>query len=291
LSAKERFKAAGWSFVFLVGGYGLALALLLLAGRILPRPAPGSLTEAAVEALALLLSYGALTWLIGFRVLKLSRAEFGLPVQGIHGLSRLRRLGWLQGFCWGLMVGVVIAVLAMVLAVPLGHAAWRNDGGTLPQWLGRVTLTGLVLLPAALSEELAFRGTPLLALGKQFGRVPAILVLALLFGVAHLDNDAATLLALGNIALAGVLLGVAFFTSGGLLTSTGLHFGWNLTLAGLAAPVSGMAIPMPWLDYSAGGPRWLTGGAFGPEGGVLASLCILSGVFLAARRRRKESTA
>jgi len=46
---------------------------------------------------------------------------------------------------------------------------------------------------------------------------------------------------------------------------------------------------MPWLDYSVWGPRWLTGDGFGPEGGVLASLCILSGLLVAARRRRKES--
>jgi membrane protease YdiL (CAAX protease family) len=288
LSARQRVRAAGWSFVFLLGGYALALAVLLVAQRFIRRPAPGSLREAGIEALALLASYAALTWLIGFRVLKLTRAEFGLPSRGAHSV---RGTVGFRGFGWGLLLGVVIAALAMLLAVPLGHAAWRTDGGTVPQWLGRVVLTGLVLLPAALAEELAFRGAPLLALGKQFGRVPAILVLALLFGVAHLDNEAVTLLALGNIAIAGVLLGVAFFTSGGLLTSTGLHFGWNLALAGLAAPVSGTTIPMPWLDYSAGGPRWLTGGVFGPEGGALASLCLLSGVFLALRRRRKESRA
>jgi membrane protease YdiL (CAAX protease family) len=286
LSAKQRFKAAGWSLVFLLGGYLLALGFLLLAGWLLPRPVPGSLTEAAIEALALLLAYGTLTWLIGFRILKLTRSEFGLPARRS---DRLQRTVGFRGFVWGLLLGVVIAASAMLLAVPLGHAGWRSDGGTVPQWLGRVGLTAVVLLPAALAEELAFRGAPLLILGKAFGRVPALLGLALLFALAHLDNAGVTVLALGNIALAGVLLGVAFFTSGGLLTSTGLHLGWNLTLAGLAAPVSGTVIAMPWLDYSAGGPRWLTGDGFGPEGGVLASLCILSGLFVAARRRRKES--
>src|SRR5439155_25578750 len=175
----------------------------------------------------------------GFRILKLTRTEFGLPARGIHGF---RRSAGFRGFAWGLLLGVLIAALAMLLAVPLGHGGWRTDGGTVPQWLGRVGLTGMVLLPAALAEELAFRGAPLLILGKEFGRVPALLGLALLFAVAHLDNAGVTVLALGNIALAGIMLGVAFFSSGGLLTSTGLHLGWNLTLAGLAAPVSGTVI-------------------------------------------------
>jgi len=125
---------------------------------------------------------------------------------------------------------------------------------------------------------------PLIVLSRAFGRWPVIVVLAVLFGFAHADNEFVTVLALANIALAGVLLGVAFFTPGGLWTTTGVHFGWNLTLAALAAPVSGTLVPMPWLDYLPGGPRWLTGGGFGPEGGVVATLCILGGVLVAGRR-------
>jgi CAAX protease family protein len=273
----ERPRAIGWSLLFLLGGYVLGILLLVLAGRVLPPPAPDSLSEAMIETGALLLGYGTLTWLIGARALKLHPADFGL-VPARRGLS---------GFGWGALVGVVIAAAAMLVAVPLGHAAWRNDGGTVPQWIATVFFTGAIMLPAAFAEELAFRGVPLIALSRGFGRAPAIAVLAVLFGVAHLDNDHVTLLALANIALAGVLLGIAFFTPGGLWTSTGVHLGWNLTLAALAAPVSGTPLPMPWLDYSMGGPRWLTGGAFGPEGGVIASLCILAGVLLAVRRRKE----
>ena len=273
----ERPRAIGWSLLFLFGGYCLGILLLMLAGKLLPPPAPDSLYEAMIETGALLLGYGALTWLIGAKVLKLHLADFGL-VPAPRGL---------KGFGWGALVGVVIAAAAMLVAVPLGHAAWRSDGGTVPQWIATVFFTGAIMLPAAFAEELAFRGVPLIALSRGFGRGPAIVVLAVLFGVAHLDNDHVTLLALANIALAGVLLGIAFFTPGGLWTSTGVHLGWNLTLASLAAPVSGTPLPMPWLDYSMGGPRWLTGGAFGPEGGVIASLCILTGVLLAARRRKE----
>ena len=271
----ERLRALGWSLLFLLGGYFLGLVLLVLAGQFLPPPAPDSLYEATIETGVLLLAYGGLTWLIGVRVLKLGAADFGF--------ASLR--SGLRGFGWGALVGIGIAVLAMAVAVPLGHAAWRNDGGTLLQWLATVLVTAVILLPAAFAEELAFRGVPLIAISRGFGRGPALVVLAMLFGFAHLDNDHVTALALVNLALAGVLLGVAFFTPGGLWTSTGVHLGWNLSLAALAAPVSGTPLPMPWLDYSMGGPGWLTGGAFGPEGGVIATLCILIGVLLVSRRK------
>ena len=67
-----------------------------------------------------------------------------------------------------------MAGMAMLIAVPVGQAAWRSDGGTPLQWLGTVAITGAVLLPAALVEELMFRGVPLVALSGAFGRLPAI---------------------------------------------------------------------------------------------------------------------
>lgn len=269
-----RLKAVGWSVVFLFGGYALAIAILIVIGSLTRPAATGSLGEAAIQAGALLVAYGAVTWLIGFKALGLSR-------EALLGTSgRLRWLGW------GLLVGCGLAALAMLIAVPLGHAAWRTDGGTVPQWLATVLVTGIVMLPAALAEELAFRGVPLVALSSAFGRIPALVALATLFSYAHGDNPGVSQLALLNIGLAGIFLGLAFLTPGRLWTSTGAHLGWNLAIAGLAAPVSGIPLPMPWLDYAPGHPAWLTGGLFGPEGGLLATLCILAGAGLASRRGR-----
>jgi membrane protease YdiL (CAAX protease family) len=142
------------------------------------------------------------------------------------------------------------------------------------------------MLPAALAEELAFRGVPLVALSNAFGRIPSIVMLGMLFSYAHAGNPGVSQLALLNIAFAGIFLALAFFTPGRLWTSTGAHLGWNLAIAALAAPVSGIPLPMPWLDYAPGSPSWLTGGGFGPEGGVLATLAIAAGAALAGRRTR-----
>jgi len=282
-----RLKAVGWSIVFLAGGYALAILVLILFGKF-TRPADaGSLTEAAIESTALLIGYGVFTWLVGIKALKLTAADF---LGGGAAAARRKGTGG-RGFGWGLALGAGLAAVAMLVAVPLGHAAWRSDGGTVPQWLATVLVTAVVMLPAALAEELAFRGVPLLALSRSFGRIPALVALATLFSYAHADNPSVTTLALINIGLAGIFLGLAFFTPGRLWTSTGAHLGWNLAIAALAAPVSGIPLPMPWLDYAPGRPSWLTGGAFGPEGGALAALCILSGAFLAGRRARREGTA
>ena len=272
-----RLKAVGWSVLFLLGGYALAIAILIVIGNLTRPAATGSLGEAAIQSAALLAGYGGLTWLIGAKALHLPRGELlGAPGQ-------LRRWRW---FAWGLGLGAGLAALVMLIAVPLGHADWRGDGGTLPQWLATVLVTALVMLPAALAEELAFRGVPLVALANAFGRIPAVVMLGMLFSYAHAGNPGVSRLALLNIALAGIFLAFAFFTPGRLWTSTGAHLGWNLAIAALAAPVSGIPLPMPWLDYAPGSPSWLTGGGFGPEGGILATLGIAAGAALAARRIR-----
>jgi hypothetical protein len=123
------------------------------------------------------------------------------------------------------------------------------------------------------------------------GRTRAIVGLSVLFATAHLLNPNATTLGLVNIALAGGFLSACFYLPGGLWTATGAHLGWNLGLAALAAPVSGIPLAMPLLDYDPGGPAWLTGGSFGPEGGALATIIFLAATFWVARRIPQGSKA
>jgi len=65
-------------------------------------------------------------------------------------------------------------------------------------------------------------------------------------------------------------------------------------LAALDAPVSGINLRIPFLDYQPGQPVWLTGGTFGPEGGVLATLILGLATIVAGRfffgRNAEQST-
>jgi membrane protease YdiL (CAAX protease family) len=285
LTGKEKLRLLGWSLVYLVGAFVLSGLVAFLLGRLLLPPGSGMLRIAAVQTVALLIGFGLATWVIGMRVLRFSRQDFEQLEPDRAAARRFGRLGW------GMAAGALLGALAMLVAVPVGHAGWQTDPTGAGAWLGATGLTAAVLLPAALAEELAFRGVPLLALSRAFGRYPAMIGLAVVFALAHLENPSVTWLALANIALAGVFLALVFFTPGGLWTSTGAHLGWNLTLAGLGAPVSGLPLAIPWLSYSPGEPGWLTGGAFGPEGGVVASACLLGGSFLMARATRGKKEA
>ena len=277
------FKAVGWTVLFLVSGFVLTIALgagaFALSGGV-GAAGPSSSRGLTIQTVSGLVGFGLVTWGIGVRALGLT-------------LDDLRWRPWAgagRGFGWGLALGSSPALLALGLSVLLGDARFLRDTGGPLGYLGQVGLTALILAPAALVEELIFRGVGQVVLARAFGRVPAIVALSVVFALAHIFNPNPTLLGLVNIALAGVFLGLAFYAPGGIWTAWGAHLGWNATLAALDAPVSGLPFPIPWIDYQPGGPAWLTGGSFGPEGGLLATAAIGLAAATAWHWARKETT-
>jgi CAAX protease family protein len=233
-----------------------------------------------IQAAVTLLAAAAFSWLIGSRVLRLTLRDLRWTGAGPAG----------PGFVAGLLAGALAAGLTLAISVAGGDATWLRDDGTLGQYLGQAALTLAVLAPAALSEEIIFRGVPLVLLASSLGRGGAVAAIAIPFALAHLGNPNLTALGVGNIALAGIFLGLAFYAPGGIWTAWGAHLGWNGLLAALDTPVSGVPFDIPFLDYSAGAPIWLTGGAFGPEGGLAATIAFAVAIPLAARWIAKDQT-
>ena len=281
---RARIAAVVWSLVILALGY---FAMVSLTGLVLGLWArrnsaiwASPIIPALVQATAGILIYGALTWLVGVKAMKMPAAELGW----VGGRPAV--MGFGRGF--GLAFGLGLA--SLLLGLPAG-SAWAPDGGAFGAYLGRVAILTLVLLPPALMEELAFRGAAVATMARGIGRGPAVLVTAVCFSAAHRANPEVTMLALGNIALAGVFLGATFFARGGLWTATGAHLGWNLALAASAASVSGLPFAIPWIDFRPGSPAWVTGGSFGPEGGLLATVVLTVGAVIALRWRHFQEGA
>jgi membrane protease YdiL (CAAX protease family) len=238
-------------------------------------------TQIIVAGFSQLLGFAFATWFVGFRALRLGRDELRwYPARiGLPGLVR------------GLALGAGAAGMALLAAVLLANSHWSRDAGSLGDYLTQVLKTSLVLAPAALSEEIMFRGIPLVLLAAAIGRGSAlVLVAGLVFAFFHGLNPGITALGMGNIALAGIFLGVAFYAPGGLWTAFGAHLGWNSMLAALDAPVSGLPFSIPFIDYRAGDPVWLSGGGFGPEGGLLATGAITAALLVAIRWAHRSLT-
>ncbi len=189
----------------------------------------------------------------------------------------------------GTVIGVGMAVVALAVTL-VGGARLVTTGEPLAAYLGVAVPVAIGLLVAALAEELLFRGFPLQRLAQPLGKVWASVGLAVVFAGAHLWNPDVSTLGLVNIGLASLVLSAAFFTPGGLPLAWGVHVGWNGGLAlGADAPVSGLTFDMPVLEFFSGRSEWVTGGAFGPEGGIAASIAMaVALIWLSPRATRPE---
>jgi hypothetical protein len=107
------------------------------------------------------------------------------------------------------------------------------------------------------------------------------------FGALHLTNPNVTVIGTLNVTVAGAFLGVVYLKTLSLWWATGAHLGWNWTHGYLAdVPVSGLElIDAPLYEGVVSGPQWLGGGAFGPEGSLLATAVLFVATVLCWRAR------
>lgn len=180
----------------------------------------------------------------------------------------------------GAALGVVaIAATVGLLLATGGLRAERLADGTGPaEWLWAALRLAWLLAPAALWEELVFRGYLWRVAADTAGPRVALWATSAGFAAVHLLNPGASAQSLTAVFLAGVLLGLVRQGTDSLPAAWLAHLAWNWGMAAVAhVPVSGLPFEAPGWRLSPAGPDWWTGGAWGPEGGAAAFL-----VFVAA---------
>jgi membrane protease YdiL (CAAX protease family) len=187
-------------------------------------------------------------------------------------------MGWAaqssRHFWMGVGVGLAAALAVTALPAAAGLAEWRTPVETAFD-LTRMSAAGVGLLFGALAEELLFRGYGFQILLRRFNPWVVLGVFSAVFGWMHHWNPDATVLSDVNTALWGFVLGFAVLRSGALWMAIGLHFGWNFGLPMAGAKMSGFAVPIgPKVLAWKVGEVW-SGGAYGPEGGLLCTAAAL----------------
>jgi len=184
---------------------------------------------------------------------------------------------------------LAIALPALVL---LGVGWLRGEPAPAGSSLAHALRLLVVLAPAALWEELLFRGYPFVVLREALGDGAALLLSAVAFGLLHLQNAGANLQAVGQVVLAGVWLGGVLLATGSLWAAWAAHLAWNWTMAALLhAPVSGIGFAAPDWRLADAGPDWATGGAWGPEAGIGATLGMVLALVFHSRSFNVNSIA
>ena len=199
---------------------------------------------------------------------------------------------WWADLAFGLILGAILMVFIFLMELTFGWVTIegflqaRNSAGFLSGILA--ALVGFIAV--GIYEEMLFRGYHLrnLAEGlnwKLLGPRSALwigyILSSSIFGLAHATNPNATLISTLNIVLAGLFLGLGFVLTGELAIPIGLHITWNFFQGNIFGfPVSGSNAGNSLITITQGGPNLLTGGAFGPEAGVIGILAMVLGSVL-----------
>ena len=189
---------------------------------------------------------------------------------------------------FGFLVGAVAIALPVVGLIGV-H--WLQPSASGPgSWPGAMVRVSMLLLPAALFEELVARGYILSVLKEWWGWTWAIVATSVAFGLFHLSNNGVTAESVALVVLAGFFLAGVLYATKSLYAAWMAHFAWNWTMAVVFhTAVSGYPLEAPGYRYVDAGPDWATGGEWGPEGGIPAGLGMGAGaglVYLLSRRRR-----
>jgi uncharacterized protein len=277
--AENRLRA-GWRLVI-----QFVLFFVILVGLAIFTKAIGSGPGTATIGSMIYLASGlGLAWLMARYVDYRPFADFGFHLN--HS--------WWADFGFGFALGAFVMTGIFVSLRLAGWVSVSGDGITgfgLPFYLAFM-IKVLEWTAIGINEEVTFRGYQLKNLaeglaGRRFtprgAIVSALLFSSTVFGLAHLvnagvSNASATGLSTLNIVMGGLLLGVPYLLTGELAISIGLHISWNLfegTVYGF--PVSGSSQSTHLLSLHQTGPELWTGGAFGPEAGLLCTAWIVIG--------------
>jgi membrane protease YdiL (CAAX protease family) len=201
---------------------------------------------------------------------------------------------WWADFGVGLAIGVVLMTGIFLFELEAGWLTIidRNVGPPGRSFWLMLCEPLAAFVAVGFYEELLSRGYHLrnLAEGLCSERVSPRVALLLatlcsagVFGLMHAGNANATVISSVNVSLAGCMLALGLLWTGELALPIGLHISWNFCQGNVFGfPVSGNPMPTRVFSIEQGGDPVLTGGAFGPEAGVIGLVAMLIGAGLIA---------
>ncbi|MFJ7934114.1 lysostaphin resistance A-like protein [Sporosarcina sp. NPDC096371] len=205
-------------------------------------------------------------------------------------MKQLGFRGSLKDLWFGLFLGAISITLIFIVLMATTNVTLINSLSN-PQF-SVFTITFLILfILVGFSEEMFFRGYVMSTMASRGNKKWVIYVVsAVIFSLAHVGNPNVSMIGLVNIALVGVLFAYMFDATKSLWLPIGYHITWNYfqgNVFGFA--VSGTTPHGIYGVEVAEGRDWLTGGAFGLEGGLLATVLILAG-FIATSLYSRQKT-
>ena len=209
--------------------------------------------------------------------------------RSLFSMGFVRKDAWIH-YLKGIAVGFVFFSTVYLTLIATGSVTF--DGLNSKASLAMLLLFFFGFVIQGAQEEILTRGYFMMSLSTRLPAIAAILISSFTFSVLHLFNSGFGLLAFVNLVLYGVFLAVYMLKTGNIWGVCAIHSVWNFSQGNLyGMPVSGMSI-LETSRFSSSlveGKEWLSGGAFGPEGGVITSAVSILAIVLTLLLGKRSS--
>lgn len=187
-----------------------------------------------------------------------------------------------QKYLEGLFIGIFMLCLLIIFISIFGYYAWETDQ-SFSERMQTIFPVFIILFGYCIqgaSEEILFRGWLMNEAGARFKPWVGILISSIFFGLTHvLLNRNVNILSFLNISLCGIFLSLYALRQESLWGPCAWHSIWNWLEGNFfGLEVSGAKETVSIFSFQEIGPDWITGGKFGPEGGILCTSILLFGI-------------
>lgn len=187
----------------------------------------------------------------------------------------------------GLLVG--FAMFSLVLAIGALFGGFRFAGMEQPIQPAFLLLFFLGFMLQGMEEEVVCRGYFMISLSRRSPMWLAVLLNAAVFALGHIMNPGAGIFPMINLIIFGIFASLYMLRTGNIWGVGAIHSIWNYVQGNFyGLPVSGMTDMPSLMRFELSGSALISGGEFGPEGGLPVTLVYLIGILLTLFLPEKE---
>ena len=215
---------------------------------------------------------------------------------GISALGFTHREGSsaLKEYLLGLVLGILMISSVYLILILSGQIVTR--GFIISSESFVAIMIGLFMwIPQGACEEVMFRGYMMSRTAARFGTVFAVCFSSLLFSVFHSGNVGFSILAFVNLFLIALLFAMISLWRNGIWMTCAAHTIWNFSqgsIYGLRVSGNTPAASLLSTSYTRSASDVITGGDFGPEGGLAVTavtVILLIAVFILLGKSKNGS--
>ncbi|WP_373601019.1 CPBP family intramembrane glutamic endopeptidase [Paraclostridium bifermentans] len=231
-----------------------------------------------------LLSFLGVSLLVFFRVTKIECRSLSSIGFAKHN--------WFKKYITGFLIGLALMSLVVFILYVFGFVSINKNPS---QPVGKFALINVSIILVGWiiqggTEEVLTRGWLMNVLSARYNLKLGLFVSSVLFGALHLFNPNVSYIAILNIVLVGYLFGLYVIKTNDLWGACGIHSAWNFAQGNVFGfEVSGLNVSIGSIfDLNLTGNPAISGGVFGPEAGLCATLVLICGIVLILYLDKKD---